>query len=148
MKLPSLWQRETEPFRSFSRLQNDLDRFFEDFTSNRSTPTTGAFSPSLELSEDKSNYIMKFDIPGVRKEDVSVEVDGNVLTVTAERREEKKSEDRRNRYSEISYGSYARSCTLPSAVDEKKVDAKFEDGVLTVTIPKTETSKAKQIAVH
>lgn len=68
--------------------------------------------------------------------------------VSAERREEKKSEDKKSRYSEISYGSYQRRFTLPSAVDEKKVDAKFEDGVLMVTLPKTESTKTKQIAVH
>lgn len=140
-----------EPFRSFSRLQNDLDRFFEDFAGEDiklPSTTAAGFSPSCELSEDKANYIMKFDMPGVRKEDVKVEVDGNYLTVTAERREEKRSEDRKNRYSEINYGSYQRSCALPASVDDKKVDAKFDNGVLTLTIPKTEETKAKQIAVH
>jgi len=152
MKLPSIWRRnEMEPFRSFSRLQNDLDRFFEDFAGEDiklPSTTAAGFSPSCELSEDKANYIMKFDMPGVRKEDVKVEVDGNYLTVTAERREEKRSEDRKNRYSEINYGSYQRSCALPASVDDKKVDAKFDNGVLTLTIPKTEETKAKQIAVH
>ncbi len=148
MRLPSLWQSRNEPVRMLSRLQGDLDRFFEDLDIAQPQWATSGFSPSCELNEDKSNYIMKFDLPGVKKDDIKVDVDGNVLTVSAERHEEKKSAEGKSRYSEISYGSYQRSFTLPSSIDEKKVDAKYESGVLTLTMPKTEVSKAKQIAIH
>ncbi|MGE4131018.1 MAG: Hsp20/alpha crystallin family protein [Bdellovibrionales bacterium] len=148
MNLPSLWRRGSEPYRLLSRLQNDFDRLFEDFAVAEPRLMVPEFSPTCELSEDKSNYVMTFDMPGVKKEDVKIELDGNRLMVSAERREEKEMEDKKRRYSEISYGSYQRTFTLPSAVDDKKVDAKFENGVLTLTMPKTESSKAKQIAVH
>jgi HSP20 family protein len=88
------------------------------------------------------------DLPGVSKEQVKVETDKDQLTVRAERKEEKKSETKKKYLTEMYYGSYVRSFTLPSPVDEKKVDAKFENGVLTITIPKTEASKAKQIPVQ
>ena len=68
--------------------------------------------------------------------------------IRAERKEEKKSESKKKYLSEMYYGSYARSFTLPGPVDEKKVEAKFENGVLTVTVPKTESLKAKQIPVN
>ncbi|MGZ6480183.1 MAG: Hsp20/alpha crystallin family protein [Bdellovibrionales bacterium] len=149
MTLPSIWRRSSnEPFRTLTRLQSDFERLFEEMAEVEPRFGTSDFTPSCELNEDKSNYIMKFDMPGVNKEDVKIELDGNLLTVLAERREEKKTEDRRIRFSEISYGSYQRSFTLPSSVDEKKVDAKFENGVLTLTMPRTESSKAKQIAIH
>lgn len=151
MHLPSLLRRTgNEPFRSLSRLQDDFNRLFEELAETRPRFgfATNEFSPSCEMDEDKSNYIMKFDMPGVKKEDVKVELDGNVLSVSAERREEKKTESKKSHYSEISYGSYHRTFTLPSSVDEKKVDAKFDNGVLTLTMPKSETSNLKQIAVH
>ncbi|MGZ6480281.1 MAG: Hsp20/alpha crystallin family protein [Bdellovibrionales bacterium] len=151
MNLPSLMRsRMEEPARLLTRLQNDFERLFRDFSETRPSTAfaTEEFYPTCELNENKSSYIMKFDMPGVKKDDVKIELDGNQLTVSAERREEKKSEDHRSRYSEISYGSYQRSFTLPSAVDDKKVDAKFENGELTLTMPKIESSKAKQIAIH
>lgn len=148
MNLPSLWRREGEPYRMLTRLQSDLDRLFEDFAGGEQRFFGSDFSPSCELCEEKSNYVMKFDMPGVKKEDVKIEIEGNQLTVSAERKEEKKSEDKKRRYSEVSYGSYRRSFTLPSPIDDKKADAKFENGVLTVTVPKTEMSKAKQISVQ
>lgn len=135
MKLPSLW-----------RMQKELDQLFSDFDRPRFAPTE--FSPSCEFSEDKSHYHLKFDLPGVKKEDMKIEVDGNLLSVTAERREEKKSEDKKSRYSEIQYGSYSRTFTLPVTIDEKQVQAKFENGVLNLSLPKAAPSSAKQIPVQ
>jgi HSP20 family protein len=106
------------------------------------------FSPSCEISENKSHYLLKFDLPGVPKDQVKVEIDNNTLTVQAERREEEKRENGKKFFSEISYGSYTRSFTLPGPVDEKQVEANFKNGVLTVAIPKTETSNAKQIKIQ
>ncbi len=135
MKLPSLW-----------RMQKELDQLFNDF--DRPRLQSMEFSPSCEFSEDKTHYHIKFDLPGVKKEDMKIEVDGNILNVTAERRDEKKSEDKKSRYSEIQYGSYSRSFTLPISIDEKQVQAKFENGVLTLALAKTAPSSAKQIPVQ
>jgi len=149
MNLPSILRRNgNQPFRGLSRLQNDFERLFQEMSELEPNFTTSDFSPSCEFNEDKANYTVKFDMPGVKKEDVKIELDGNQLMVSAERREEKKSEDKKSRYSEITYGSYQRSFTLPSTVDEKKVDAKFTDGVLTVSLSKTASTNAKQIPVH
>lgn len=149
MNLPSLFRRnDNEPLRALTRLQDDFDRLFRELSGAEPRFPVSEFSPTCELSEDKTTYTMKFDMPGVKKEDVKIEVDGNQLTVSAERKEEKKTEDRKSRYSEISYGSYRRNFTLPSAIDEKKVSAKFDNGVLTLTVPKTESSHSKQIAIQ
>lgn len=142
----SLWM---SPFRELAKMQADLDRLFQGFMETP-TPTRveAEFSPSCEIKEDKKNYLLRFDIPGVQKEQVKIEVDKGILTVSAERREEKKSDDEKTHSSEIFYGSYMRSLTLPNAIDEKKIDAKFDNGVLTITIPKTDISEAKRIAIH
>lgn len=149
MNLPSLFRRNgNESIRSLSRLRDNLDNIMQELTESDQTFFQSDFSPSCELSEDKTNFYVKFDIPGVKKDDVKVQMDGNQVTVSAERRDEKQSEDKKSYYSEISYGSYERSFTLPTSVDEKKIDAKFEDGVLTLVMPKSGRTSAKQIAIH
>ena len=142
--------RSLNPFRDFTQVQESFDRLFNEFMNLKRTngPQGMSFSPSCEIAEENNNYILKFDLPGVVKDQVKVEVDKDQLTIQAERKEEKKSETKRKYLSEMYYGSYTRSFTLPGPVDEKKVDAKFENGVLTITVPKTESLKAKQIPVH
>lgn len=142
----SLW---ASPFRELAKMQSDLDRLFQGFF-DRKPQMSGSFefSPSCEIKEDKKNYLLKFDIPGVKKEQVKIELDKGVLTISAERNEERKTDDEKTHASEIYYGSYTRSFSLPASVDDRKIDAKFENGVLTITVPKTETSEAKRIAVQ
>ena len=139
----------SNPFRQLMKMQTDMERLMEDFGSPR-TPNVGAIdlAPSCELGEQDGNYIFKTDMPGVKKTEIKIELDGTTLVVSAERKHEKHSEDKKTHYSEISYGSYFRSITLPSKVDEKKVQASFEDGVLTITLPKAESKQAKQISVQ
>ena len=137
------------PFREFERTFEPMDRMLADFMKMR--PTTVEefnFSPSCEISEVGSDYVLKVDLPGVAKDQVKVEVDQDQLTISAERREEKETETNKKYLSEVCYGSYTRSFTLPGTVDEKKIDAKFENGVLTVKVPKTASPKAKQISIH
>jgi HSP20 family protein len=142
--------KSLSPFRDFSQVQEPFDRLFNEFMNVKRTNGMQSFSlsPSCEIAEEDNNYILKFDLPGVTKDQVKVEADKDQLTIHAERKEEKKSESKKKYLSEMYYGSYTRSFTLPGPVDEKKVNAKFENGVLTVTVPKTESLKAKQIPVH
>lgn len=151
--LPDIWRtgRFANPFREMTRYQERMDRLMNELMGAR--PEEGAlgfdFTPSCEISEEERNYLLKVDLPGVKKENVKVEVDGDRLTIRAERKEEKEEKSKKRYLSEISYGSYVRSFSLPQPIDEKKVEAKFEDGVLMVTVPKTEAaSKAKQISIH
>ena len=143
-------KKQLSPLRDFSHLQESFDRLFSEFTNWKKSNGMQefGFSPSCEIAEEDNKYVLSFDLPGIKKDQVKVEASGDQLTVRAERKEEKKSESKRKYLSEVHYGSYMRTFTLPSAVDEKKIDAKFEDGVLTVVVPKTETTKAKQIPVQ
>ena len=142
--------KSLSPLRDFSQVQESFDRIINEFMNLKRTNglQSLSFNPSCEIAEEDNNYILKFDLPGVTKDQVKVEADKDQLTIRAERKEEKKSESKKKHLSEMFYGSYSRSFTLPGPVDEKKVDAKFENGVLTVTVPKTESIKAKQIPVH
>jgi len=140
-KQVDLWRnRWAQPFR-------DFDQMFEDFLARRSGDAT-ALAPNFELSESTDSYIAKFDIPGIKKEDVHIDVAGDQLTVQAERSEEKKSDDDRKHYSEVSYGSYMRSFTLPGAVDQGKIEAKLDNGVLTVRLPKSKAAASKKIDIQ
>lgn len=142
--------RSLSPFRSFFQAQEPFDRFLNEIAnSNMKMGAQELYScPVSELADEGNSYSIKVDLPGVMKDHVKVEANGDVLTIHAERREEKKTDTKRKYLSETYYGSYDRSFTLPGPIDEKKVDAKFENGVLTVTVPKTETLKAKQISIR
>lgn len=137
-KSNSLFQIE-DPF---DRLMNEM------LTLKRENFQPTAFMPSCEITEEGPNYVLKFDMPGVSRDQVKVEVNKDQLMVHAERKEEKKHESKKKFLSEIYYGSYSRNFTLPGGMDEKKVDAKFENGVLTITVPKSDTLQAKQIPIN
>ena len=144
------WLRN--PLRDFSRRQDVFDRLFNEMLSlQQSGDLKMDFSPSCEVVEEDKNYLLKFDLPGVNKDQVKITIENDMLTVQAERKEEHKTDDKKKYVSEIAYGSYIRSFTLHEPIDEKQVDAKFENGVLSVRIPKIEKkaqSQAKQIAIH
>lgn len=151
MRNPIEQWRSHSPLREMQKQIDRLDRLFEDFTPFSATTEiglTGAIHPRCDMTEDANNYFLKFEIPGIPKENIKVEVTNNMLVVSAERKEEKKKEEERKYYSEFSYGSYYRSITLPMQVDEKKIEASYENGVLSVKVPKTEGVKAKQIPIH
>ena len=102
----------------------------------------------IDLSETESDYVVKADVPGVRKEDIDVRVDGKQVTISAELTQEKdEKKDGRVIRSERSYGYVSRSFTLDNDVDATKVDAKYKDGVLQLTVPKKATSSATRIQI-
>lgn len=106
------------------------------------------FAPACNMTENGKEYTLQFDVPGIKKEDIKIELENNRLTVSGERRQKKEESDEKHFRSEVGYGSFMRSFTLPTAVDENKIDAQQENGVLTVKIPKATTTKAKEVKVH
>lgn len=140
------------PFREFSFMDNSFDRLFNELAAFRkSSDIEGWFSPSCEIIDDKAQYVMKFDMPGIDKKDLKVELNEHQITVSAERRSETETDEKNKYLSEIRYGSYTRSFTLPEQVDEKKIEAKLENGVLTLKVPKNEmikTAKSQQIPIQ
>jgi HSP20 family protein len=143
-------RQQLAPFRDLSQIQESFDRLFNEFMNLRRTDGLQeiGFSPSCEIAEEANRYVLLFDLPGVKKDHVKVEVDNDQITVQAERMDERKSDSKKTFLSEVYYGSFARTFTLPMPIDEKKIDAKFENGVLTIMVPKSEGTKTKQIPVH
>jgi len=126
-------------FGRLANLQDELERLFE-------SPMRG-WAPALDVHEDKENFTIRAELPGMKREDIEVSVQDGALVISGERQEEKVNEGtevhRRERYS----GRFSRALTLPTAVAGDKVTATYKDGVLTVTLPKAEEAKPKRITV-
>lgn len=135
--------------REVNRLQHRIDRMFDDFLSEPFLePGEESFIPACDIEESDTQYRIDFDLPGVKKNDVKIEIRGNQLTVSGERRHEReeKSQGRTNR--ERFYGSFVRSFALPTDVRSDQVEASYEDGVLQITVPKTPETSSKQIPIR
>lgn len=135
-----------------SELFDDMDRFFEDW--NRFTPTVQAyndraFNPACDISETDEHYLMSVDLPGMKKEDIKIEISGDTLTVSGERKFESAENKKQKiqRY-EKSYGFFKRSVTLSQAVEAEKIEARYENGVLELYLPKTQAAKPRHIEIQ
>jgi HSP20 family protein len=119
---------------------DDIDRYFDEtFTPTRGQAREGAWAPRVDISEDDGKIVVKADLPGVEEKDVSVKVEDSVLTVSGERKFAKETEEENFHRVERTYGSFSRSFTLPETADTDKVSAKYDKGVLHISIPKVET---------
>jgi len=138
----------------------DLDDFFADYRNlfGRSLSPTGKpelssaefqWRPAADIAENKDEYIVKAQLPEVKREDVSVTIEDGMLKIEGERKYEKKSEDEKQHRTESFYGSFFRAFSLPDNVDEAKIRAESKDGVLTVHLPKTveQKNEARKISV-
>ena len=139
------------PGQALSDIRREMSRLFNDeswsLPSISETWEKPVFAPSCNVKETDSAFLMSFDLPGVSREDIKVNLQGRTLSVWAERREEKKEESEKRHLSETRYGSYERMFTLPSDLKSDQVQASFTSGVLKVTVPKSEVSRPKQIPI-
>jgi HSP20 family protein len=136
------------PFGVMRRFMEDMDRMFSDFGMSPTFERDATWSPQIELFEKDGKLMVHADLPGLKPEDVKVDVDRGVLTISGERKQEKKEEREGTYHSERFYGSFVRRIALPEDVDADKIDARFENGVLEITIPApARPSGAKSIAV-
>ena len=139
-----------DPFREFDGLQARLNRVFGDrpFRGFEGDEMSFAeWAPAVDIQETEKEYVVKADLPDVKKEDVKVEFENGVLTVEGERKMEKEEKDKKFHRVERRYGKFVRRFALPTEVDGTKVSAEFKEGVLNVHLPKTVTGKEKAIAV-
>ncbi len=106
--------------------------------------------PAVNITEHKDEYLVSLAAPGLKKDDFKLDVDGNMLTISSEKEESKEEKEKRFTRKEYSYSSFSRSFTLPEEINKEKIEAKYEDGVLKISLPRKEEAKkpsAKQIAV-
>jgi HSP20 family protein len=126
-------------FRRLTNLQDELNRLFE-------SPTP-AWAPALDVQEDKDNYSVRIELPGLKREDIDVSLNDGELVIAGERKSEKVEEGVEVHRQERYYGKFQRVLTLAEPVTADKVKADYKDGVLTVTLPKAEEAKPKKIDV-
>jgi HSP20 family protein len=137
-----------EPFR-------EMEDFFDRFSRpmgwphrfGRELAMEGEWAPRVDISETDNEFVINAEIPDIKKEDVKVNVENGVLTLKGERKQEKEEKGKKFHRVERYYGSFCRSFVLPENVAEDKIDASFKDGMLKLTIPKTESKKPKAIEV-
>lgn len=146
-----LRQRMPNTFRNMAEWENELDRWLQESFSWTGWPEKYEgfdFMPTCNLKETNKEYIIQFDVPGVKKEDVKIEVENNRLTISGERKEKREEKTAKHFFSESYFGSFMRSFNLPSTIDESMINATYEDGVLTIAVPKQQTSKAKEVKIQ
>src|SRR6202163_1575229 len=140
-----------DPSREMEEMHNRLSNLFGRTPARlgegkEESITVAEWAPLVDITEDDKEYIIKTELPGVKKEEVKVSVENGLLTVVGERKFEKEENKKYHRV-ERAYGRFVRSFVLPDGADAEKVNAEFKDGVLKVHLPKSEKKKPKQIEV-
>lgn len=144
----------TQALSKFERLPTLVDDFFKPW--NEWFNNVGAIGrtmniPAVNITEQDDEYQVSLAIPGMKKDEFKIDVDGNMLTISSEKEESKEDKEKKFTRREYSYSSFSRSFSLSEEIDQEKIDAKYEDGVLKIRLPRKEQAKkasAKQIAVQ
>ncbi len=132
-----------DPFGELADLRSRFDRMFEEFGETR----THAWTPAIDVERDNGNLVVHADLPGIKPEEVTLEVEDDVLTVSGSHEESTEKTDKDFVRRERRYGAFTRSIALPPGVDAKKIKASTHDGVLEVTIPMPKESKKETVAI-
>jgi len=128
--------------------RNLVDDFFETFLDNFNTMSNVSWSPNVDLEETKSDYIIHAELPGMNKKDIDISVENDILTISGEKKERVQTKDSNCLISEIASGNFTRSFRLPAQIDPDKIEAKWDNGILVVQIPKSEVAKARKIEIR
>lgn len=140
-----------DPFRELEDMSTRLNRIFGQPAAKELADNGGlslaAWTPAIDVQETDAEFLIKADLPEVKKDDVKVEVQDGTLSVSGERRQEKEEKGKRFHRVERAYGRFERRLSLPTDVDPTKIAAEFKDGVLQVHLPKSPTAKPQSIAV-
>lgn len=137
-----------EPFRGVSSLQDQINRLFGEAFDRSEGSSLTPWAPAVDIYETEHELVVKADLPEVKPEELDIRVEKNILTIRGERKFEKKVDENNYLRVERSYGSFSRSFSLASTVNTEAIKADYKDGVLTLSIPKREEAKPKQIKVQ
>lgn len=153
--LPTIFDRPLirSPLKDLKNMQRQMDRIFDQMWSGGAPDLDGdgvatpTFAPSCDIAESDTHYLMTFDLPGVKTEDVKIDLRDTTLTVSGARKEEREESKWGQYRAERFYGNFERSFTLPRNVKADQIEANYADGVLRVAVPKAETTQAKRITI-
>jgi len=139
-----------DPFRELRGLQDEMARLFTSIvptSANSEEMLTGAWAPKIDIFENKDNLVLEAELPGMNRDDFELSFENNVITLKGERKFEKKADEDNYHRVERAYGSFTRSFTLPHTVTAEGAKAEFNNGVLHVSLPKHEETKARKIEI-
>jgi HSP20 family protein len=145
----AVMMRGLMPWTGTGSMKSELDRWFDRLVELKCEefPGGGDWAPSMDISETKDSLVAKVEVPGMDQKDIQISLQENLLTIKGEKRQEKEEKDERYHRGERSYGAFTRSVRLPVGVAAGKVVATFKNGLLTVTLPKTPSSKGTMIPI-
>jgi HSP20 family protein len=131
-----------------TRLHNEMDDLFDGFLRGLDRPFSGYKAwPAIDVAEQDDAIVVRAEVPGCKPEEIDISVYGNTLTISGEKKERREDKDKGYYHVETTYGSFRRDVNLPTDVDNSKVQATCKDGVLSITLPKAEVSKAVKVQV-
>jgi HSP20 family protein len=138
-----------DPFRAVSALQEQMSRFLEDsfFRGAGEDSAITAWAPAVDIFETEHELVLRADLPGLEEKDIDVRIENNMLTFRGERQFEKSVKEDNYLRVERSFGAFSRSFALPNTVNPDAIKAEYRNGVLTITLPKREESKPRQVKV-
>ena len=138
-----------QPFRELTSLQERMNQVFNDFfpEMNETSLTASWFAPKTDVYEEDDRIVLDMELPGMREEDLNLTLEGNTITVSGERKMEKERKQDRYHRVERSYGTFSRTFSLPATVDQNAVEAKYENGVLHVSMIKRADARPRQITI-
>lgn len=142
-----LLERREDFFRPFRELQREIDRIFDDFFRVGPREVSGRFIPDVDIYETENSLVIEMEAPGLKKEDIKITVEDGILVISGEKKIERDEKKKNYMVVERCFGKFERAFNLPDYVDSEKIKAKYEDGILTITIPKKEEKKKKTIDV-
>ncbi len=147
MTLMPVKKREA-PQREIARFHNDIDDLFNSFFTDWGLPVSGMTRwPAIDIANQDNQYLVKAEVPGCKPEDIDISINGNILTISGEKKQEKEIQEKGYYHTERSFGSFRRDLNLAGDVDTAKIEAQYNNGVLTVKLPKSEKAKATKIKI-
>ncbi len=140
------------PMRDFMTVQDEMNRMFDRFLSREGWEDDESLSkanwyPSVDVSENKDEFVITAELPGMKKDDVQITFANNVLKIEGERNKEEEKQDTNYHRVERSYGKFVRSFQVPSQIQGDKIGADFKNGILTIHLPKAEAAKPKEVEI-
>lgn len=135
------------PAREIEAVQSDMNRLLDTFFRSGTNGTVRRWAPATDLTEEGSDLVLRLDLPGMGDEDVNVQVEGNVLTVSGERHDDRRTEEDGKYRLERSFGRFSRTFTLPEGTDADAIHGNFDKGVLEIRIPKPVEEQPRQIKI-
>ena len=139
-----------DPFRDVYTLRDKMNRLFEDAVASRGEEKdmiTSSWSPAVDIYETEGEIVLTAEVPGIDEKDIEIRIEDNTLSLKGERKFEKETREENYHRIERSYGSFYRSFSLPGTVDQEKIEAKHEGGVLKIHMPKKPESKPKKVKI-